>query len=63
MKCVECSYFKRLYKPIGTVTTGIWDFGKCKCEKHDLYVEYASERKLNRMKCVEEEKPNECPKD
>lgn len=54
MKCVDCPHFKILYGPIGK-GPDIWDFGRAKCEKHDLYVDFASKRKLNQLKCWEEE--------
>ncbi|MBQ1778899.1 MAG: hypothetical protein IIZ93_12145 [Acidaminococcaceae bacterium] len=54
MKCVGCPHFKILYDPIGKAPE-IWDFGKAKCVKHDLYVDFASKRKLNKLTCWEEE--------
>ena len=54
MKCKDCPHFKILYDPIGKAME-IWDFGKAKCEKHDLYVDFASKRKLNKLECVEGE--------
>lgn len=63
MKCADCPHFKILYGPIGK-RTEIWDFGKAKCEKHDLYVDFASKRKLNKLECLEEQdgvyKPESC---
>lgn len=52
MKCKGCPYFKILYDPIGK-GMDLWDFGRAKCEKHDLYVDFASKRKLNKLKCIE----------
>jgi hypothetical protein len=55
VKCVDCPHFKILYAPIGKEPDNIWDFGRAKCEKHDLCVDFASKRKLNKLKCWEEE--------
>ena len=54
MKCVDCPHFKILYDPIGKGTE-IWDYGKAKCKKHDLYVDFPSKRKLNKLECWEEQ--------
>ncbi len=54
-KCFDCPSFKILYEPIGKIRTGIWDFGKAKCVKHDLVVDFASHRKLKKLECVEEQ--------
>lgn len=41
-----------------------WDFGKVKCEKYDLYVEFRSEIKLNKLICIDEmEKKNDRKKE
>lgn len=57
-KCKDCPHFKILYDPIGKAPD-IWDFGRAKCEKHDLIVDFASKRKLNRLECWEETKAGE----
>lgn len=57
MKCCDCSFFKIQYDPIGKINTGLWDFGRARCEKHDLIVDFASKRKLKELVCVEEVKP------
>lgn len=53
MKCVECEYFGIEYWPI-KAPRGYWDLGLAKCKKHDLVVDFANKRKLNRLACVEE---------
>lgn len=63
MKCWECEHFKILYKPLGKISTGLWDMGKAKCMKHDLYVEFADHRKLMKLNCIEKEKPELIQKD
>lgn len=58
MKCWECEHFKILYEPLGKISTGLWDMGKAKCMKHDgLYVEFADHRKLKKLDCIEETRP------
>lgn len=52
MKCKDCPHFRILYDPIGKGME-IWDLGRAKCEKNDLYVDFSSKRKLNRLECVE----------
>ena len=54
MKCVDCTHFRILYDPIGKATD-IWDFGRAKCKKYDLIVDFASKRKLNKLECWEEQ--------
>ena len=67
MKCWECENFKILYEPLGKISTGLWDMGKAKCMKHDgLYVEFADHKKLMKLNCIEETRPEllrtyECP--
>ena len=55
MNCWDCPYFKIQYEPIKD-STGIWDFGRAKCTKHDLIVDFPDHRKLKKLKCVEEQK-------
>ena len=57
MKCCECEHFKIQYEPIGKIRTGIWDFGRAKCMKHDLIVDFPNHGKLKKLECVEETKP------
>lgn len=49
MKCKKCKHFKVVYQPMMP-----YDSGLAKCEKHDLVCDFTSERKLNRLTCVEE---------
>ena len=49
-KCINCEHFKICQQPIKDYDTGL-----AKCKKHDLYVEFYSERKLNRLECVEQD--------
>ena len=58
MKCMECPHFHIMYGPI-RVERCTCDTGLAKCEKYDLVVDFLSERKLNRLTCVDEmEKKN-----
>ena len=52
MKCKDCPHFKTICNPIKHGTE-IWDFGRAKCEKHDMIVDFANKRKLNKLECVE----------
>jgi len=54
MKCWECEHFKIQYEPIGKISTGIWDFGRAKCTKHNLVVDFTDHRKLKKLKCIEQ---------
>ena len=54
IKCWDCPNFKIQYEPIGKISTGIWDFGRAKCTKHDLVVDFPNHRKLKKLECVEE---------
>ena len=56
MKCWECKHFEIQYKPIGKISTGIWDFGRAKCTKYDLIVDFPDNRKLKKLECIEEQK-------
>ena len=53
MKCKECPFFRIAYKP-----NMPWDMGLAICDKHNLEADYTSERKLNRLECIEEEENN-----
>ena len=53
MKCWECEHFKIKYEPIGKISTGMWDFGRAVCEKHDLFVDFPDHRKLKKLVCIE----------
>lgn len=52
MKCKDCHHFKIICNPIKHGTE-IWDFGRAKCEKYDLIVDFANKRKLNKLECLE----------
>lgn len=54
MKCWDCEHFKIQYEPLKGLS-GIWDFGRAKCSKHDLIVDFPDHRKLKKLVCVEEE--------
>lgn len=53
MKCCECEHFKIQYEPLRG-KSGIWDFGRAKCMKHDLIVDFPNHGKLKKLECVEE---------
>ena len=56
MMCWKCPNFKIVYEPLKSID-GIWDFGRAKCTKHDLVVDFPNHRKLkkyeNRIRCLE----------
>ena len=54
MKCKECPFFKILYETLGKGKY-LFDFGKAKCNKHNLFVDFTSHRKLNKLECIESE--------
>lgn len=53
MKCKKCPYFHIVQQPIRTGGGIPWDFGLAMCTKHDLVVDFADNRKLNKLECVE----------
>lgn len=53
MKCTECPHFRIAQRPIHS-NGDIVDTGLARCEKYDLVVDFFSERKLNRLTCVDE---------
>ena len=55
MKCADCPYLKILYMPLRDNNT-IYDFGKAKCMKHNLYINFGYKGKFKKMNCIEEEK-------
>lgn len=57
VKCWNCEHFRIQLEPLGKISTGLWDFGRAKCKKHDLIVEFADHRKLKKLVCIEETKP------
>lgn len=58
VRCTECPHFRIMYRPL--LSGGeCWDFGKAKCEKHELYLEFRRESQLKKLMCVDEmEKKN-----
>ena len=54
MNCWDCQYFKISYEPIKD-KTGIWDFGRAACSKHNLVVDFPSHRKLKKLVCIEDQ--------
>jgi hypothetical protein len=50
MKCFECPYFKITQRPIKG-----WDFGLAECTKYNMIVDFADNRKLNRLECIKAE--------
>lgn len=49
-KCKECEFFKIAYQPMMPFDTGL-----AVCKKHNLECDFSSQRKLNRLVCVEEQ--------
>ena len=49
-KCKECEDFKIAYQPMMPFDTGL-----AVCKKHNLECDFSSQRKLNRLVCVEEQ--------
>jgi len=52
MKCVDCPHYHKLYEPLKS-KGAMFDFGRAKCDKYDLIVDFAHEGKLKKLKCVE----------
>ena len=52
--CKDCDYFEILYEPYrpGGV---LLDWGKAHCKKHDMVLDFANHRKINRIECIETE--------
>lgn len=50
MGCENCQHFKIMYEPLKDRGV-IWDFGKAKCEKYDLYVDFSNHGKFKRLQC------------
>ena len=55
MICKDCTHFHIKYEPLRSGGQ-LWDLGQAECKKHDLVVDFASHRKLNKLRCVEDEK-------
>ena len=52
MRCKDCEHFKIEYEPYRSGGM-LLDFGLARCMKHNLVVDFASHRKLNKLECVE----------
>lgn len=52
MHCKDCEHFKIMYEPLKDKGV-IWDFGRARCEKHNLITDFANHRKFERLECVE----------
>ena len=48
MKCKDCRFFQIVQPPMMP-----FDSGVAKCDKHNLVVNFASNRKINLLECVE----------
>lgn len=55
MKCKDCVHFHIRQEPLRDGGGILWDFGMAECDKHNLVVDFASHRKLNKLECVENE--------
>jgi len=51
MLCKDCPHFHILYPSLKGV-----DFGRAKCDKHDLIVDFLGKRKFKWLSCVENER-------
>ena len=59
MRCVDCPHFCIQCLPIrGKIrgVSGFWDLGHARCNKHNLVVDFASKKKLEKLTCVKEDK-------
>ena len=55
MKCKECEHFHIVMQPLRSGGT-LYDFGRAECRKHNMIVDFSSNRKINKLECVEENK-------
>ncbi len=55
MKCADCPYLKILYMPLRD-NNPIYDFGKAKCMKYNLNINFEYKGKFKKMNCIKEEK-------
>ncbi len=53
MTCDECKYFNILHEPLRTEGE-LWDFGRAKCEKHNLITDFANHEKFKRLDTCED---------
>lgn len=51
MNCKDCQYFKIAYEPMMP-----FDMGLAVCTKHNLEVDFADRKKINKLVCIENEK-------
>lgn len=50
-RCKNCDHFHILFEPLPYH----YDAGLAECKKHNLVVDFYNHRKLNKLKCVEEQ--------
>ena len=53
MKCLDCPHFEIQYEPLKSIS-GVLDFGRAKCSKFNLIVDFTNHRKLKKLECKEE---------
>lgn len=58
MNCKDCEHFKIVMQPLRS-GGDLWDLGQAKCNKYDLVVDFANQRKLNNLRCVDEQETDE----
>lgn len=49
-QCITCEHFKKTHQP-----KGHFECGQAICKKHNLIVDFFTDRTLNRLTCIEEE--------
>ena len=54
MNCKDCQHFKIAYEPMMP-----FDMGLAVCVKHNLEVDFANRRKINKLMCIEKEEVKE----
>ena len=52
MLCKNCPHFRVRFEPLKD-PAGIWDYGKAKCDKHGLIVEFPDYGSLDALTCLE----------
>lgn len=57
MNCKDCDYFHINYEPM-KVGKSIYDLGRASCKKYNLVTDFSNNRKINRLKCVDEGENN-----
>ena len=58
MTCDKCKHFKILCEPLRT-PDALWDWGRAKCEKHDLITDFANRGKFKRLDTCKDFEPKE----